>query len=141
VDNKFNGIFANDSSSATLVLDRVRLENNGEAGIHLRINTGGTINATVRDSVSARNGGTGVFAAGGGGGAIHGLIVRSAIVNNFAGISSQGSGATVRLGNSTVTGNGTGLHAADSGVLESYGTNKVDGNGTDGAPTSTIAMK
>ena len=47
----------------------------------------------------------------------------------------------IRIGDSTVTGNVTGLDFFDSGQIISYETNKIEGNGTDGAPSSTIAMK
>jgi hypothetical protein len=62
-------------------------------------------------------------------------------VNNGTGVLSSGSGATVRIGDSTVTGNGTGLSTSNSGAIVSYITNEVDGNGADGTPSGTTPMK
>jgi hypothetical protein len=131
------------SGGAKAVLDRVRVENASGGGILFSgQSTAGSVTATVRDSVSAGNANVGIFAGESGGGTTNVMVDRSAAVNNNGdGISASSAGATIRIGDSTVSGNTTGLSAVSGGVIDSYGTNKVDGNGTDGAPTSTIAMK
>ena len=131
------------SGGATVVLDRVRVEN---ADVHGMVfqgnNTTGSITATVRNSVSAGNSGQGIFAVEAGAGTTTVTIDRSAAVNNGLGLFATGAGATIRIGNSTVSGNTQrGLLVSDSGLIPSYGTNKVDGNGTDGDPTGTIVLK
>ena len=54
---------------------------------------------------------------------------------------SFGPSATVLLSNSTIAGNTTGLQAASGGVIGSYGNNNIDKNGTNGAPTTSYALK
>ena len=133
-------VFPSGSGGAKVVLDRVRMENTSGSGILFTGQaTDGSITATVRDSVSAGNGNTGIFADAFGGDTTVVTVDRSAAVNNGTGIFANG--ATIRIGDSTVSGNTTGLSTINGGTIASYGTNKVDGNGTDGAPTSTILMK
>jgi len=136
-----NGIFVipSGSASARVVLDRVRVENTSSYGIVFT--TTSAIAATVRDSVAAGNAGAGIAAITFGSGTTVVTVDRSASVNNSIGIFAGGTGATIRIGDSTVTGNNTGLSTNTGGTIASYGTNKVNGNGTDGAPTSTILMK
>jgi hypothetical protein len=128
------------SAGAKVMLDRVRVENASGNGMEFQgSSTTGAITATVRDSVTAGGSSAGIRALDDNSGTTNVMVDRSAAVNNFTGIFSFGAGATIRIGDSTVTGNGTGLSAVNA--ILSYGTNKVDGNGSDGAPTSTIAMK
>jgi hypothetical protein len=61
-------------------------------------------------------------------------------VNNNIGVRSSGTGATLRIGDSTVTGNANGLVVTTGGVMQSYETNKVNGNSIDGTPP-LIPMK
>jgi hypothetical protein len=56
---------------------------------------------------------------------------------NATGMSTSGSGALIRIGNSVVTGNGTGINVV-SGSIVSYKTNMIDGNGTNGTPITAI---
>jgi hypothetical protein len=144
IENATNGIIVVPSASggANVALDRVRVENSGNLGIQFQgNNTTGVITATVRESVVAGNTGVGIHAVEAGAGATTVMVDRSASVNNRTGIRSHGTGATIRIGDSTVIGNTFGLVLFGGGVIESYGTNQVNGNGADGAPTSTISMK
>jgi hypothetical protein len=131
------------SAGAKVTIERVRVEKGSNFGILFTgAFTSGSIIGTVRDTVSA---GTpaGISAMENGAGSIVVMVDRSAAINSAGGtgILASGAGATIRIGDSTVTGNLTGLSVDGGGAIESYGTNKVNGNGTDGAPTSTIAMK
>jgi len=139
------GIFVQPSGSggAILALDRVRVENAAFDGILRQgVFTTGSITATVRDSVSAGNALTGITADETAPGTTTVMVDRSASVNNGdAGIRSEGAGATIRIGDSTVSGNTLGLSTSGGGVIDSYGTNQVNGNGTDGTPTNVIGMK
>ena len=63
------------------------------------------------------------------------------LVNNAGyGILSEGTGALVVLGNSSVIGNGAGLGAPSGGSIQSYQNNQTKGNGFDGAPTSVLSL-
>jgi hypothetical protein len=146
-DTSSHGIFVvpTGSGGAKAALDRVRVENASTTGIAVDgTTTTGSINATVRDSLSAGNGSSGIRAdeGGGGSGTTTVMVDRSASVNNVTGIRALGGvGARIRIGDSTVSGNFGGLAKDNGGVIDSYGTNKVNGNGFDGVPTSVIDMK
>lgn len=127
-----NGVFIRTTGSVaiTAAFDRVRVENGAQNGIILN-SDGLAITATLRNSVVAGNGATGVTAGATGSGAVDLAIERTALVNNNDGIDAF-SGATIRLGHSTLTGN---VAAIGANPVFSYGTNRIDGNGTDGALT------
>ena len=131
------------SAGARIVIDRVRVENGALDAIFFRgDSTSGSIKATLRDSVSAGNGGAGIRVNETGGGTTDVMIDRSASVNNGGqGIITIGAGATVRMGDSTVTGNATGLAAISGSLIASYGTNKIDDNTSAGSTPTPIAMK
>jgi hypothetical protein len=126
------------SGGASVMLDRVRVENSFDGIRFFGIATTGSITATVRDSVSTGHTGTGIFAADSGGGTTSVLVDRTTSSNNGTGIGVNL--ATIRIGDSTISGNTTGL-AAVGGLIASYGTNKVDGNGADGPAMTPIAPK
>ncbi len=86
-----------------------------------------SITATVRNSVSAGNGGQGIFAVEAGAGTTTVMIDRSAAVSNEIGLFATGAGATIRIGNSTVSGNTQrGLLVSVSGLIPSYGTQQAE---------------
>jgi len=117
------------------------VENGASLGIAFSPNNSGpSIVATVRDSVSSGNAGAGIIGQDPGSTSVNVMVSNTTSVMNGTGVSATGAGAIIRIGNSTVTGNTTGL-SASAGQIISYETNQVDGNGTDGSPTSTIAMK
>lgn len=128
-------------SSAKVAISRSRVQNAGSHGI-LFDSTGGGINATVADSVSAGHLGSGITGIATPMAPLNVMVDRTSSVNNSsAGI--EANGGFIRIGDSTVSGNNTGLVTLNGGTIASYGTNKVNGNfpGGDGAPTSTIAHK
>jgi hypothetical protein len=129
------------STTAKAVISRSRVQNSGGYGIFFDGVSGG-INATVSDSVSAGNTGSGIFVAGFAFSPVNVMIDRTSSVNNFS-VGLEVSSATARIGDSTISGNNTGLVTANGGAIASYGTNKVSGNfpGGDGAPTTTVAHK
>jgi|tagenome__1003787_1003787.scaffolds.fasta_scaffold20917727_1 hypothetical protein len=138
-----DGIMVRPAGTATAraVLERVRVENGASRGITFSPNNSGpSIVATVRDSVSAGNVGAGIIAEDPGSTSVKVMVSNTTSGNNGIGVSATGAGAIIRIGNATVTGNTTGL-SASGGQIVSYGSNKVDGNGSGGAPTSTIATK
>jgi len=129
------------SGSATVVLDRVHLENNVE-GIRVdgTNSTGNGSHVVVRDSVVSGNAGNGIHAVTLAGMAPAFLVVeRSTSVNNAGvGVLADGPRATMLLDGNVVSRNGVGISAVNSGQLISYGNNKVNNNlGIDGTPTGS----
>jgi hypothetical protein len=135
-DNGGNGIILQPGGSATAVFNRVEVNNNGQDGIFVYgLNSVGTINATVSDSVFAGNAQVGFYSVTLGGNAPTSIMVFHSVAANNAGYgvvasAAAGTGATVRLANSTVTGNGGGWLVIGGGVVATYGDNYIDGNGT-----------
>jgi hypothetical protein len=145
-DNNAIGIALEPTGSATAVFNRVEVNNNGNSGIV--VNGSGsagtnTINVTVSDSVAAgNNGGAGFFSTTASGKAPTSLMVsHSVAANNVYGVAAQGSGATIRLANSTLTGNASGWLVLSSGVINSYGDNYIDGNGANETAPPSIVRK
>jgi hypothetical protein len=69
------------------------------------------------------------------------MVDRSAILNNHHGIGVSGANATIWIGDSTISGSAGIGFVSSGGISASYGTNRVNGNGTDGAATTSAAMK
>jgi hypothetical protein len=128
------------SGSATAVIDHVELDR-GLVGLNVDSGfTTGNITITIADSVISHFTSAGIRAHTTG--PINNVMVRNCTVShNGTGINSDGSSAIVRVTKSTITANSTGFSAFNSARLISYGDNNLDGNTTDGAPTSTIALK
>ena len=129
------------SGSARVVLDSVRVENGGMGIGFFGTTTTGSIRTTVRDSVSAGHGGPGIAAVESGSGTVNVTVDRTASVNNSTGILSDGTGATIAIGDSTISGNAFALSTQSLGVIESYKTNKIRANTNPGATPTTIAHK
>jgi hypothetical protein len=153
-----SGILIQPSNSATFVVNRTTLFNNGNgatgAGILIRPTSGGTtgvidgvvadrnvfgiaadgtggaagINVTVSGSSVNGSAQAGIVAASGGAGAGV-MLMRTAASNNAIGLLAAGGGAVMRVGETQITGNGTGV----SGNVLSYGTNQLNGNAVDGS--------
>src|SRR5437762_8728152 len=146
-DNSFAGIDVRPSGTTLAVratLNRVEFYGNGFAGFNGTGSgtTGGTIDATVVDSVSARANNFGFRLELFPGQTVGRLsIVRSVSANNGTGIVATGANATVRVGQSTVAGNTSGWTTTQGGILQSYGDNNVDGNAGDEGAMPVIAKK
>jgi len=126
------------------VFNHVQASTNGDSGIILDgTSSTGTVNGAVYESVAAANG-VNLSGLGGEGFLVFSdtgqapttlMVFHSASVNNNNGILAQGTGAKVRIANSTITGNNNlSWGGISSGVVVSYGDNYIDGNG-DGDPT------
>ncbi|MBV8566649.1 MAG: hypothetical protein JO273_14445 [Methylobacteriaceae bacterium] len=129
------------STVSKIVLDRVELRNNF-FGVKAdgTMTTGGVINMTVRDSVSAGNASNGIVGTGNASGAaIVMMIDHSASSHNAAGfgVIADGPKTTIRLGGSSIAGNINGVGVSNGGVLQSYGTNQINGNSNDGIAALT----
>jgi hypothetical protein len=145
-DNGQEGIYVASTgagSIVTAVFNRVEVNNNGGHGIIVDgSNNPGTVNATVSDSVAARNSAVGFFAYSTTGQAPATLVLfHSVAANNFYGIGANGVGATLRAAQSVVTGNTVGRSATTSGVVASYGNNYIDGNGSDVGVLTPVAKQ
>lgn len=111
-DNGNDGIVVAPTGSATAVFNRLEVNNNGDIGIHVdgQLSPGtNTIKASVSESVVASNVLAGFFSFTQAGNAPTSLMVfHSVAANNGFGVEAQGTGATLRLANSSVTGNTNG---------------------------------
>lgn len=130
--------------TATVTIANSRIQNNSTIG--LRADTvgivGSTINATIDGSVISDSS-TGLLAkAPAGTGTIKVIVSRSTLNNNSGyGITVNGTGTTVRVGDSVISNNGTGLLVNGGAALNSFGTNMLSGNGTDGAFSAPVPLK
>jgi len=143
-DNANHGILFAPTGSATAVFNRVEANNNGGNGIFVYggLSAGtNTVNATVSDSVAAGNFDGFVSASQSGSAPTSVMVFHSVAANNSTGVAVTGTGATLRLANSTVTGNTNGWTATTSGVVDSYGDNYIDGNGSNTGSLTPIARQ
>ncbi|MBV8566651.1 MAG: right-handed parallel beta-helix repeat-containing protein [Methylobacteriaceae bacterium] len=105
--------------------------------------SGGVINMTIRDSLSAGNGSNGIVGTSNATGpAIVMMIDRSASSHNTAGygVIADGPKTTIRLGSSSIAGNINGVGATNGGVLQSFKTNQIKGNSNDGTPLPAVGL-
>lgn len=122
------------AGTANVTINRTQVENN-TIGIKFEAGGTGAVVGLVRDSLSAGNSGNGIMASTGATPAVTVMIDNTASSSNAGvGINATGSGATVRIGRSTVTNNVTGVSSISSGVLRTYQTNQINGNLSDGTP-------
>lgn len=128
-----------EGGSATVVLNRVQLENNNhgieangslsrrrttEAGIRAGVNL------TVQESVVAGHAGIGIKAITTDMGIATAIAIdRTSSVYNGRGIHVDGASASIRISNSTVTGNQTGMSSVHNGHLDYSRNNNFGNNG------------
>jgi len=125
--------------TAVVVLDRVRLDNNGTA-LSLQ-SSGGEIAAEVIDSVVTGSSVNGILALAGNP-AVSLTITNSKLFYNVgAAVQANGSNATVSIDSSTITLNQFGVSRVSNGVLRSFQNNKIFGNTTDGTPIPAIGLQ
>jgi hypothetical protein len=95
---------------------------------------GGVAGLSVRDVHVARNANDGIQVTSAGGTAI-GMIDHATLAQNGAtGAHSNGAGATILIGNSTVFGNPTGVSITGGAAMQSFKNNQFGGNTSDGTP-------
>jgi hypothetical protein len=142
-DPSQDGLFIHPSGSggATVMVDRVRVENAGGWGFQFNgSNTTGSIKATVRDSVAA-GGSFGILAVDQDGNGVTTLMIDHTTVANNTNIGVDSIGeSSIWIGDSVVTGNGTGF-SSSGGVLASYVSNKLINNTIEGTPQSSIGTQ
>lgn len=128
------------TGSVRALVDGVRIEKNGSAGVRADGSGTGLVAAQVRNSISTGNAQDGIHATSSGGTASVTLDRTSSTLNGGSGIASNGSGAFVLLGRSAVISNVTGLAPLSPGSILSYQNNHASGNVADGAPTGVLTM-
>jgi hypothetical protein len=127
------------NSGGRLLVRNCVIRGLGTAGIYVR--GGGAKRVFISDCTIANNF-HGVFVRPGGAGSSRVQLDNVRIEgNSSSGIRAVGSGAIVRISNSTITNNGRGLAALNNGKIVSFGNNVIIDNNVNGAPTSTIALK
>ena len=103
------------------------ITNSSSGGVLLRP-TGGSANVTLLHSETSGNTTFGLRADGELGGAVTVMIKDSSFINNTTnGSETNGTAATVLVGNSVIAVNQTGV-SAPSGAILSYGTNQNNAN-------------
>jgi hypothetical protein len=129
-------VFSPTSTISSVILNRVEVSGNATNGLSL---TGQAVVAgTMRDSVVAANGTTGVMATAG---QVYFTVEETSIVDNLTnGIQTNSAGALLNVGASTIGGNGTGV-LAQQGSIISFGNNQMSTNGTNGNFSSTTALR
>jgi len=116
-------------STLTVTLDHVEMHSNGNAGFAI---TGGTRAMVIQSSATSNT--HGFYADTG---AILNLQDSVSFGNTGNGVMS-GSGAAIRLANTTISDNGAGLWAAAGAPIISYGSNRIGGNATGNGPPSGV---
>jgi hypothetical protein len=130
--------------AANVTIANCRLLNNENVG--LRLDTvgmaGSVINATVDGTIVAGNANGVLIKSPPATGTVKLMVDHSVVANNNSyGLFANGSGATMRVGNSLITNNPIGVMTVQSGVMASYGNNLFDGNATDGTFTGLIPTR
>jgi hypothetical protein len=122
------------SGSATVSIDRVRLENNQ---FGLRVEGGSDV--TVSNSVASGNVTNGFIAVGTAvGSAVLNLDSTVSSNNGTNGVRADQVGSVVRISATTISGNAVSGLSENGGAIVSFGNNAIDGNGVNGSPTSTV---
>lgn len=124
---------------ASVVIDHSRIQNN-YFGIIADGTAGGTIRATISNSVVSGNTEDGI-AATSSGSAVWLVVDQSEVAGNAYGLAAGGSGAEIVARNTHVFSNNVGLYTHNGGTLYSYGNNSVNGNATNGAFTGTVGLE
>lgn len=122
------------SGTASASVDQCRVEQNA-AGLGCG-GSGGSVLATIRNSVASGNTVSGLEVSTGGELNAEGCLVAN---NTNYGLACFGS--ILRASNCTVTDNGVGLNPANGGTMLSRSNNTVEGNGVNGSFTGTYSAK
>ena len=126
--------------SARVTLQNVLVTNNANSGLRIDStgNTSGNgILINVRNSVFDENANGMVIVSPGGTNPMSIMLTGSSVSNNSGtAINANGTGITMRVGDTTITQNAVGLTIAGGATINSFGTNRLFGNNPFGAPTN-----
>jgi hypothetical protein len=121
---------------ASVLLDQVKLIANTNSG--LAMSGAGIVAGSMRDSISAENGQSGVVATAS---QVFFTVEESSLIANLtAGVATNSTGAVVNVGRSTIGANAFGV-IAQRGALISFGNNQMSANGQNGSFTSTTVQQ
>lgn len=125
-------------SAAVTIIDSL-LANNLNVGFRLETAGSPTAITTSIANTTVSNSGSGILVrALAGNGTIDLTVDSSLIVQNTGyGLITNGAGATMRVGNSTIAANGTGVLILNGAAVTSFGDNRLAGNTTNGAFSAT----
>ena len=127
-------------ASANVNLERVQIFSSVQSGLYI---DGATAPASVnvRNSVVSTTAGDGLVVTGGP--FATQLMLEDVLVseNAQAGVLAIGSGALIRMSNSTISGNLQGIQTTTGGQVISFGNNRIRGNVTDGSPTGYAPLQ
>jgi hypothetical protein len=129
------------SGSVMLTVNRTQIEGNS-AGIIANIAAGGTgsIKGIVRDSNVSGNTNNGITAASGGASVVL-MVDNVAVAGNNFGLVTNGSGAGLLVGRSSITGNATAVSATAPSTVLSYGDNLMNNNSAGEAFSGSVILK
>ncbi len=142
IDSNGGGILIKPAATgaATAMLDNVRMVGN-VFGLKADATTSpGGVFVTVRNSVASGNAFSGLTAITAPGGGFAWIMADhyTSASNGTTGVKSDGSGAIVTVGNSTVSMNGIGFQILNGGQLLTKGNNTLFGNASNGAASGVL---
>jgi hypothetical protein len=124
-----------------MTVDKCRIENNAFYGFNLSPGTGTVADSIIRESLVTSNS-EGLYFSPSALGMGSTNVEGCAFVHNAdTALTGGGANKIIRVSQSYIANNGTGLSSSGGDDLRSFGNNRLAGNGTDGAFTSTIALK
>ncbi len=128
------------TGAATAMLDNVKMVGNTFGLKADATTTPGGVFVTIRNSVASGNTFSGLTAITGPGGGFAWIMVdRLTSANNgTTGVKTDGNGAIVTVGNSTISMNGIGFQFLNGGQLLTQGNNTLFGNGSNGAASGVL---
>ena len=135
------GIDFRPTSSVDLFVRDTVISNNLSGGVYVLPASAATVKGSLSNVRLDRNGGIGLYVVKTGGVAAAITVEGSEIEKNTFGIRANGASASILLNASTVAHNTVGLQVLSGGKIISFRNNAVRLNTTDGAPTSTVALK
>jgi hypothetical protein len=126
-------------AQANVTVTRTQIQGN-YFGIFGDGRQGGTIRATIKDSVVSGSTENGITALSSGSSVV--LIVdHTEVSGNLAGLFAGGGNAGILASSSTIFNNTVGLDTVNGGALYTYGNNRVNGNTTNGAFTGSAGLQ
>lgn len=128
---------------ARVTLDRVRIHNNGAAGVKFdntaATNSAGTIATISNSHITANPNGVQVVTNG----VMVNVLVSDTTLSSssIAALSVTGSGGLLLASDNAIAGNGAAVATASGGIARSYGDNLIEGNITPSSFTSTASKQ
>jgi hypothetical protein len=135
------GIDFRPTSSVDLFIRNTTMSNNSGGGVWVVPAASAEVRGSLSDVRLDGNGGVGIAITKASGAAVAITVEDTQIEKNSVGLRSNGASAFILLAGSTIAHNTTGLQLLGGGKIVSSGNNTINFNATNGAPTSTVALK